>query len=61
MSFYIVPNELRDEINRRIDTALAGMPPEVDLDRDEAFETLFAFFMQHGVIPEFSISKRSDQ
>jgi hypothetical protein len=54
----IVPNCLRDEINAAIDTALIGHP-DAEPDREIFYDTLLAYFNEHGVIPEFTLEKRA--
>lgn len=58
MRTVIVPNQLRDEIVRRLDAAL---PPEAsDTDRDALYHQVLAYYDEHGVIPDFTITKSED-
>lgn len=52
----IVPNELRDEINSRLDAAIAEHP-EAEKDRDELESMLLGYYDEHGIIPDFSLRK----
>ena len=51
----IVPNALRDEINAKLDAALAEFPECKQQDRDQLFAELLAYYDDHGVIPDFSL------
>lgn len=56
----IVPNTLRDSINRVLDAALAECPGAA-LDRELFFDELLNYFNEYGVVPEFSFAKRDDK
>lgn len=51
----IVPNELSDEINRRLDSAIASCPG-AEVERSQLYDQLVSYFNDHGVIPDFSIT-----
>jgi hypothetical protein len=55
----IVPNELRDAINAKLDAALS-VTPGAEPDREYLYSTLLAFFHEHGYLPEFELHKRSE-
>jgi hypothetical protein len=59
MKLVIVPNELRDAINAKLDAAIATEPGAA-LDRDELYSQLLAYFDEHGQLPEFVIAKKED-
>jgi len=50
----VVPNELRDAINRSIDTALNGRPIEHD-EREVIYRMILRHYDEHGAIPDFSL------
>ena len=54
MPIVIVPNRVRDEINRRLDAALAGRPCDAET-REQLYSALLAYFDQHGQVPEFTL------
>ena len=56
----IVPNELRDAINRALDCALEDCP-EAERDRESLYHQLLEYFDEHGSIPEFKIAKAEDK
>ena len=58
MRTVIVPNELRDAINVKLDAAIAACPDAVK-DRDALYHQLLAYFDEHGEIPEFSLQLNS--
>lgn len=53
----IVPNQLRDELYRRIDAQLAVWP-ELLPEREKVYGDLLLHFDEHGVIPDFDLSPR---
>jgi len=59
MSIVIVPNYLCDEINAKLDSAIAECPG-AEKDRDELFRMLLAYFDEHGVIPDFSLARKGE-
>ena len=56
MSLVIVPNALSDAINAKLDMAYQDQP-EAAVDRDLHYRALLEYFADHGVIPEFKITK----
>lgn len=46
----VVPDELRDEINRRLDEAYV-VTPEAAIDREMHYQTLLVYFDEHGTFP----------
>lgn len=53
----IVPNCLRDEINKAIDAALVDHP-DAAADREMFFDTLLSYFNEHGHIPQFKLERK---
>lgn len=53
----IVPNELRDAINAKLDAAIRDYP-ESEKDRECLYRELLAFYDEHGYLPEFTIEKK---
>jgi hypothetical protein len=56
MKYCIVPNELRDAINAKLDTAIAACP-DAAKDRDDLYNQLLSYFDEHGEIPDFDLAK----
>jgi len=56
MRMVIVPNELRDAINAKLDTAIADCP-DAAKDRDALFKQLLAYYDEHGEVPDFDLAK----
>ena len=56
----VVPNELRDAINRELDRALKRADAEAQNDREQFFNQILCFYDEHGHIPEISIFKRQE-
>lgn len=56
--FYVVPNVLGNEIDRRLDAAIAE-EPDAEKDREHLRSTLIEYYAQHGVIPDFSVRRTS--
>ena len=54
----IVPNSLRDAIMKKLDAEIAKHP-DAEKDREVLYEQLLGYFDEHGVIPEFSLEKKS--
>jgi hypothetical protein len=52
----IVPNNLRDAINAKLDAALA-LVPDAAKDREHLYGQLLAHFDEHGVLPDFQIQR----
>ena len=46
----IVPNDVSDLINARLDAAIAGVP-DAAKDRDNLYRQLLTYFDQHGRVP----------
>lgn len=55
--FFVVHNHISDAINAAIDKALLDLP-EAAKDREHFYDVLLAHFNDHGVIPEFTLTKR---
>jgi hypothetical protein len=55
--FYVVPNDLSDEIYRRIDEQIA-LVPGAAADREFFYRALLDHFNEHGVIPGFSLVRK---
>lgn len=56
MSWVIVPNSLRDEINAKLDSAFAKAP-EAEKDREIFYHQLLNYFDLHGFLPDFKLQK----
>lgn len=56
MSTYIVPNVLRDAINKALDDALVECPDAAP-DREIFYHKLLKYFNEHGELPEFSLQR----
>lgn len=54
MSFYIVPDSLRNAINAKLDAAIAACP-DAERDRAKLYNELLVYFNEYGIIPEFSL------
>ncbi len=52
----IVPNVLRDAINKKLDEALKACP-EAEVDRGIFYDRLLSHFNEHGVLPDFTLEK----
>jgi hypothetical protein len=52
----IVPNELRDAINAKLDIAIAACP-DAAKERYALYNQLLAYFDEHGEIPDFDLAK----
>lgn len=57
----IVPNELRDAINRKLDEALKEWPAATEQDRDVLYHELLNYFNETGEIPDFKVTKREKE
>ena len=53
----IVPNSIRDQINRALDRAIADCP-EAAADRDVFYRQLLDVFDETGEVPEFTLERR---
>lgn len=56
MRTVIVPNELHDEIMRRLDEAYIKTP-DAAVDRDAHYHALLEHFDEHGTLPDFSLER----
>jgi len=56
MRMVIVPNELRDAINAKLDAAITACPDAAN-DRDALYNQLLAYFDEHGEVPDFDLAK----
>lgn len=56
MKMVIVPDSLRDAINKKLDIAFAACP-EAAKDREIFYHQLLSYFDEHGVIPDFELSR----
>ena len=56
---YIVPDTLRDAINRALDDAIAECPDAAP-DRDRFYGLLLEYFNDHGRLPEFTVEKNQE-
>ena len=57
MKIVIVPNTLRDAINKKIDSALTDCP-EAAPDRDIFYQTILNYFDEHGELPDFKLVRK---
>jgi hypothetical protein len=53
----IVPNVLRDAINKKLDEVLSEFP-EAEKDRELFYHKLLEYFDEHGEIPDFTLTKK---
>lgn len=58
MRVVLVPNELRDEIYKRVDTAIEKNPQFKD-QRESIYKEILEYFDWHGTIPDFSLEHRN--
>jgi len=56
--FYVIPNCLADELNARLDAEIKKHP-QAAKDREALYDQLLAYVDEHGVIPDFSLSKNA--
>jgi len=56
----IVPNELRDALNEKLDAAFLEVP-EAEKDRDVLYHQLLSYFDEYGVIPNFKLQKEEKE
>lgn len=57
MRAVIVPNVVRDTIEKKLAYATVGMDiPESDLD--DLYHQLLEFFDKHGYVPDFDIERK---
>ena len=50
----IIPNELADAINAKLDIAIAKVPAANE-DRETLYQQLVDYFYHHGIIPDFEL------
>lgn len=60
MMFYIVPNYIGDEIDRKLDAEIASHP-DAAKDRAVLRGQLIDYFAKHGTIPDFSLERKASQ
>lgn len=53
----IVPNYVRDAINKRIDDAIV-VEPGAAAEREQIYKTLVAYFSEYGAVPDFTLKRR---
>lgn len=58
MTCFIVPNDLRDAIYRKIDEQLVDHPCATKEDREYLYHQLLDYFNEHGTIPDFTIQPK---
>lgn len=56
----IVPNYVRDAINKALDRAIAECP-DAAYERGVLFDQLLAYFDEHGAVPKFTLARRRTQ
>ena len=54
--FAIIPDYVSDEIDRRLEAALAETPA-AEKDRQQLRAQLVSYFVDHGMVPDFSLEK----
>jgi len=54
--FYVVPNQIGNEIDRKLDEALAEHPDAAP-DREFFRAQLIEYVAEHGFVPDFSLNK----
>jgi len=55
--FYVVPNYIGDEIDRRLDAEIEKHPPAAK-DREVLRGQLLDYVAEHGVVPDFSLTPK---
>ena len=53
--FYVVPNHLRDELQKRLDAQIV-LHPDAEKDRDFLYSQLLEYVNEHGAVPDFSLA-----
>lgn len=53
----IVPDTLRENINKALDAEIAKWP-DAEKEREMLYRQLITFFSVHGYLPEFSLEPR---
>jgi len=56
MKMVIVPDSLRNAINVKLDAAICTCPGAVK-DRDVLYQQLLEHFDEHGVLPDFKLTR----
>ena len=59
MEIIAVPNYIRDQINAKLDAAIAEVP-EAEKDREVLYQQLLQYLDEHGVIPDFSLARKEE-
>lgn len=54
----IVPNYIADAINAKLDAAFIEVP-DAEKDREVLYGQLLDYFNEHGVVPDFKLSKKA--
>ena len=57
MRYVIVPNEVRNTINAKLDAAYIEVP-DAEKERELHYHELLAYFDEHGEIPDFTLFKK---
>lgn len=58
--FYVVPNYIADEINRKLDAEIAKHPGAAK-DREVLYSQLLGYVNEHGTVPDFSLEPKTVQ
>ena len=58
--FIILPDGVKDEINRRVDAFLEDHPDR-EIDRDELYDEMIQFFGHRGQIPEITLREQTNE
>ena len=53
---YIIPNELRDKINKKLDEAIKKVPA-AEKNREYLYNSLLTYYNEHGIVPDFDLKK----
>lgn len=56
----VVPNELHDAINRKLDVALVGHETISPTERADLYQVILEYYDEHGELPEFAVIKRDE-
>ena len=56
---YVVPNMLADAINKKLDQEIAK-EPAAEKCREYLYKQLLQYFIEHGVIPKFSLQRKTE-
>lgn len=52
----IVPNELRDAINKKLDQEIA-LQPDAAADREYLYNQILGYFSEYGRMPDFTLTR----